>query len=200
MDDPKSGAEKPGAEKPGAEKPGAEQGAADAGAPPERNHIWARREFTSLAASGAILGCLGVAGGAIVRQLFPRVLFEPATAFKAGYPNEYIVGEVSEKWMKTQRVWIVRNETEIYALLGICTHLGCTPRWLGAEGKFKCPCHGSGYYIDGVNFEGPTPRPLERVRIALADDGQILVDTSVRFRHELGQWSDPQSFLRSADV
>lgn len=190
MDDPRSAAEQ------GAAQPAA----TEAARPEEAGHIWARREFTSLAASGAILGCLGVAGAAVVRQLFPRVLFEPATTFKAGYPNEYIVGEVSEKWMKTQRVWIVRNETEIYALLGICTHLGCTPRWLAAENKFKCPCHGSGYYMNGVNFEGPTPRPLERVRIALADDGQIVVDTSVRFRHELGQWSDPQSFLRSADV
>jgi cytochrome b6-f complex iron-sulfur subunit len=190
MDDPKPGTEK-----------GVPEGAAagPAGAP-EPGNLWARREFTSLAASGAVLGCLGVAGAAVVRQLFPRVLFEPATTFKAGYPSEYIVGEVSEKWMKTQRVWIVRNETEIYALLGVCTHLGCTPRWLGAESKFKCPCHGSGYHIDGVNFEGPTPRPLERVKVALADDGQILVDTSVRFRHELGQWSDPQSYLRSADV
>lgn len=195
MDDSKSGTEKSGTE-----KGGSGPGAADASGRKATDHLWARREFTSLAASGAILGCLGVAGGAVVRQLFPRVLFEPATTFKAGYPNEYIVGEVSEKWMKSQRVWIVRNEREIYALLGICTHLGCTPRWLGAENKFKCPCHGSGYYVDGVNFEGPTPRPLERVSIGLADDGQIVVDTAVRFRHELGQWSDPQSFLRSAEV
>jgi cytochrome b6-f complex iron-sulfur subunit len=145
---------------------------------------------------GSHLCCLGCSAAAIVRLLFPRVLFEPPTTFKAGYPEEYIVGEVSEKWMKTQRVWIVRTERELYALLGICTHLGCTPRWLGPENKFKCPCHGSGYTKDGVNFEGPTPRPLERVKITLADDGQILIDTAVRFRHELGQWEDPQAFLR----
>ena len=30
----------------------------------------------------------------------PRVLFEPPTFFKAGRPEEYAVGEVSEKWMK----------------------------------------------------------------------------------------------------
>jgi cytochrome b6-f complex iron-sulfur subunit len=160
------------------------------------SHLWCRRDVNSLAASIGILGCLGASVAAIVRLLFPRVLFEPPTTFKAGYPEEYIVGEVSEKWMKTQRVWIVRTERDIYALLGICTHLGCTPRWLGPENKFKCPCHGSGYTKDGVNFEGPTPRPLERVKIALADDGQLLVDTAVRFRHELGQWEDPQSFLR----
>lgn len=169
----------------------------DAGSGSSRgDRIWCRRDFNSLAASGAILGCLGCSAAAMVRLLFPRVLFEPPTTFKAGYPAEYIVGEVSERWMKSQRVWIVRNEKELYALLAICTHLGCTPRWLAPENKFKCPCHGSGYTKDGVNFEGPTPRPLERVKIALADDGQIVVDTAVRFRHELGQWEDPLSYLR----
>lgn len=158
--------------------------------------LWCRRDFTSAAATGAVAGCLVCAGLAMTRMMFPRVLFEPPTAFKAGFPSDYIVGEVSEKWMKEKRVWIVRTEKEIYALLAVCTHLGCTPRWLGAEGKFKCPCHGSGYTMDGVNFEGPTPRPLERVKIALADDGQLLVDTGERFRHELGQWEAPGSFLR----
>ncbi len=164
--------------------------------PKSEGSIWCRRDVVSFGAWGLILACLGATVGAIVRLLFPRVLFEPPTTFKAGYPNEYIVGEVSEKWMKAQRVWVVRTENEIYALLGICTHLGCTPRWLGPENKFKCPCHGSGYTIEGINFEGPTPRPLERVKVALADDGQIVVDKAIRYRYELGQWDDPQSYIK----
>ena len=51
--------------------------------------------------------------------------------------------------------------------------------------------------MSGVNFEGPTPRPLERARIALADDGQILVDKSRHFQEELGQWTDPDAFLKA---
>jgi Rieske Fe-S protein len=31
------------------------------------------------------------------------------------------------------------------AISAICTHLGCTPRYLATEDKYKCPCHGSGY-------------------------------------------------------
>jgi cytochrome b6-f complex iron-sulfur subunit len=84
----------------------------------------------------------------------------------------------------------------IYALIAICTHLGCTPNWLSEEQKFKCPCHGSGYYKSGINFEGPTPRPLERAAISLASDGQILVDKNVTFRCEKGEWSNPGSFLK----
>src|SRR5213082_2160150 len=57
------------------------------------NSIWARRDLLSLAAWGAILTCFAASGLAILRMLFPRVLFEPPTSFKAGYPTEYSVGE-----------------------------------------------------------------------------------------------------------
>src|SRR5690348_10010350 len=82
---------------------------APAAAAETENSIWSRRGFTSLAAWAGILACIGTSLLAIVRMLFPRVLFEPPTAFKAGYPADYIVGEVSEKWMKSQRVWIIRT-------------------------------------------------------------------------------------------
>jgi cytochrome b6-f complex iron-sulfur subunit len=77
----------------------------------------------------------------------------------------------------------------------VCTHLGCTPNWLEGEQKFKCPCHGSGFYKDGINFEGPAPRPLERFAIRVSDDGQLEVDRSRKFQQELGQWEDPLSFV-----
>ena len=88
-----------------------------------------------------------------------------------------------------------RGRDIIYALSTTCTHLGCTPNWLEAEKKFKCPCHGSGFKISGVNFEGPAPRPLERYAIRISDDGQILVDKSRKFQRELGQWDDPDSYI-----
>ena len=48
-----------------------------------------------------------------------------------------------------------------------------------------------------MNFEGPAPRPLERAKISLSDDGQVLVDKSRKFQYELGQWKDPDSFLKA---
>lgn len=159
------------------------------------DNIWARRNFLALAGWGAVLSFLGIATLGWVRYMFPRVLFEPPSTFKAGYPTDYVVGEVSNKYKASKRVWIVRTEEGFYALLAICTHLGCTPRWLAGENKFKCPCHGSGFTKEGINFEGPAPRPLERVKITLSDDGQLLVDKSVKYRQELGQWHDPGAFL-----
>jgi cytochrome b6-f complex iron-sulfur subunit len=147
------------------------------------------------AASAAALAATG-------RFMFPNVLNEPPQQFKAGFPNEYSTG-VDERWKETFGVWLVRTPDDVvqrasgfYALLVTCTHLGCTPNYLAAEGKFKCPCHGSGFRTTGINFEGPAPRPLERARIVLADDGQILIDKSRKFQYELGQWIDPEAFLK----
>ena len=136
---------------------------------------------------GSVLG--------LVRFLFPNVLFEPPQSFRAGFVDEYTVGEVSTRWKDQFGVWIIRDEEQVYALSTVCTHLGCTPNWLEADRKFKCPCHGSGFYASGINFEGPAPRPLERVGVSLAEDGQVLIDKSRLFKFEAGQWNDPASFL-----
>jgi cytochrome b6-f complex iron-sulfur subunit len=131
----------------------------------------------------------------LARFMFPNVLFEPAQTFKAGFPDEYPVGEVDLRWKDRYGVWIVRTNEYIYALSTTCTHLGCTPNWLPSDRKFKCPCHGSGFKISGINFEGPAPRPLERLRVILADDGQILIDKTKKYQQEKGHWNDPESFL-----
>lgn len=132
--------------------------------------------------------------GAAIRFFFPRIIYEPPTKYKVGFPFEYSVG-VSERFKKQFRVWIVREVDKIYVIQAKCTHLGCTPNWLASEGKFKCPCHGSGFTPDGVNIEGPAPRPLERFKVAISDDGQLSVDESVRFRGERSEWNKPGAFV-----
>jgi cytochrome b6-f complex iron-sulfur subunit len=161
-----------------------------------------RRQWMGLA-WGAFSAASVAALAATGRFMFPNVLNEPPQQFKAGLPSEYGMG-VDERWKDKYAIWIVRTADDdivhasgFYALITVCTHLGCTPNYLAAENKFKCPCHGSGYHLSGVNFEGPTPRPLERARIVLADDGQILVDKSRHYQEELGQWTDPEAFLKA---
>jgi len=136
---------------------------------------------------------------ATARFMMPNVLVEPPTRFKIGPPNDYAPGTVSTKWQAQFGIWVVNAEVDgaavIYALSTVCTHLGCTPNWLEGEQKFKCPCHGSGFYKTGVNFEGPAPRPLERYGLRLAEDGMLEVDKSLKFQKELGQWSNPSCFV-----
>jgi cytochrome b6-f complex iron-sulfur subunit len=130
-----------------------------------------------------------------LRFLFPNVLVEPPSRVKVGFPDQYEEGKVVERY-KDQNIWVVRNGGIIYALSTTCTHLGCTPNWLEREEKFKCPCHGSGFKITGINFEGPAPRPLERWAVALGEDGQLVVDKSKKFQQERGEWSNPESFIK----
>ena len=105
------------------------------------------------AASAAALAATG-------RFMFPNVLNEPPQQFKAGFPNEYGMG-VDERWKEKFGVWLVRTPEDIeqhasgfYALISTCTHLGCTPNYLSAENKFKCPCHGSGFRMTGDQLRG----------------------------------------------
>jgi cytochrome b6-f complex iron-sulfur subunit len=169
--------------------------------PDDTSPLLTRRAWMGLA-WGAFTAASAAALAATGRFMFPNVLNEPPQQFKAGFPGEYTAG-VDERWKEKFGVWIVRTPDDVvarssgfYALLVTCTHLGCTPNYLLAEAKFKCPCHGSGFRTTGINFEGPAPRPLERARIVLAEDGQILVDKARKFQFELGQWTDPEAFLR----
>ena len=185
-----------------ASKPAAPAAAAAATRDPDdTSPLLTRRAWMGLA-WGAFSAASAAALAATGRFMFPNVLNEPPQQFKAGVPSEYGMG-VDERWKEKFGIWLVRTPEDIeqhasgfYALITVCTHLGCTPNYLAAENKFKCPCHGSGYHLTGINFEGPTPRPLERARVALADDGQILVDKNRHFQYELGQWKDPDSFLK----
>jgi len=153
---------------------------------------------------GVAWAALAAACGAMVlglaRFMFPNTLVEPPMTFKIGPPSDYPPESVSTKFKADRAVWIVRStmyngQDQIVAVSTVCTHLGCTPNWLEGEQKFKCPCHGSGFYKSGVNFEGPAPRPLERHGLSLAPDGMLEVDKSMKFQEELGQWDDGGCFV-----
>jgi cytochrome b6-f complex iron-sulfur subunit len=186
----------PAAAPPAAAKPAAPAKPPAGGGKGRRNFLfsvfgsWFAIAWLALSAStlGFLLG--------VIRFLFPNVLSEPPSRFKVGDKNQFEEGKVNERF-KDQGAWIVRHQGIIYALSTTCTHLGCTPNWLEGEQKFKCPCHGSGFKITGVNFEGPAPRPLERWALSVGDDGQLVVDKSKKFQKELGQWANPESFIKA---
>ncbi len=97
--------------------------------------------------------------------------------------------------MESQRVWIVREVDKLYAIFGKCTHLGCTPKWFPDERVFECPCHGSRYYANGVNYAGPAPRPMDRYAISILEDGRIVVDKGELYM--VDDFENPRSFLKA---
>jgi ubiquinol-cytochrome c reductase iron-sulfur subunit len=75
---------------------------------------------------------------------------------------------------------------EVLVLVGICTHLGCSPQSKPAEDKaemgadwtggFLCPCHGSKFDLAGRVYKGaPAPVNLEVPKYAFLSDTRILI-------------------------
>jgi cytochrome b6-f complex iron-sulfur subunit len=66
----------------------------------------------------------------------------------------------------------------LVVLYGVCTHLGCLPKWVPINYRFECPCHGSKYQLDGTYIEGPAPRSLDRFKttVTFADGSTATTD------------------------
>ncbi len=78
------------------------------------------------------------------------------------------------------------SRPEFAVLVGICTHLGCSPQYrpdvapadLGSDwlGGFFCPCHGSKFDLSGRVYKGvPAPLNLEVPPYKYIDDNTIIV-------------------------
>ena len=133
-----------------------------------------------------------------LRFFLPRSIFEPSTTFRIGYPQDFAIG-VDTKFQQQFRIWVVRNAERLFVVYARCTHLGCTPDWKASEQKFKCPCHGSGYDGEAINFEGPAPRPMDRAHVEVDAEGQIVVDVNRLYQQPKGaptQFNDAGAFLR----
>ncbi|MGB9204008.1 MAG: Rieske 2Fe-2S domain-containing protein, partial [Terriglobales bacterium] len=176
----------------GTSKAAAGAGVASVG--PEDNEVNRQRRQLVWSTVAAFLTAWFIA---FFRFFLPRTLFEPATSFKIGYPEEFGLG-VDTKFQQKYRIWVDRTPDRLFVIYAKCTHLGCTPDWKASENKFKCPCHGSGYDSEGVNFEGPAPRPMDRAHLEISPDGQILVDVSKLYQWPKGQpsqFNDDGSYL-----
>lgn len=143
-------------------------------------------------------GYLGVNFLMFLRYFFPRALFEPSTQVNIGYPSDFVVG-VNQQFLQSNRIWVRKDPGEIFVIKAVCTHLGCTPDWMPQQNIFHCPCHGSEYDIDGINFAGPAPRPMDRCWLQLQPNGTILVNTAILFLDEpyagVDHFNDPNAFL-----
>jgi menaquinol-cytochrome c reductase iron-sulfur subunit len=68
------------------------------------------------------------------------------------------------------------GDKAVHAMSATCTHLGCQVRWDASATKFRCPCHGGVFDVQGNVVEGPPPRPLDRIEARIAnEDGSVLV-------------------------
>lgn len=161
-------------------------------------------------AGGGAVGVALVAAGPKLWSLFRHtlepqriVIYEPKTIFRIGRLLDFSIG-INTQFLQEHRIYVVRNPERLYVIYARCTHLGCTPDWKPNESRFKCPCHGSGFCYgsafdgDGINCEGPAPRPMDRAHVELDSEGQITVDTGKLYQWRKGsrpEFDDPGAYI-----
>ncbi len=133
-----------------------------------------RRDFLSKMGIGAFLIAASSWVAAITRMLQPNLTSPAAGPVEIGAAEEYKVGTLT--FVENARAYVGRDAGGIYAILAVCTHLGCTPR-LKAD-AFVCPCHGSRFSPEGQVVSGPATRPLDRAFVGRAANGKLVVDCS----------------------
>ncbi len=130
-----------------------------------------RRSFLSFAALGSFFSAIGMALAGALRLPGPAVLPGPVRRFKIGHPEEFAVG--SETRVDEANFFVFRDAQGMYAISGVCTHLGCSVA--RSPNGFACPCHGSRFGNVGQVTRGPAPRALPWLEVGRAADGQLVV-------------------------
>ena len=61
------------------------------------------------------------------------------------------------------------QDNRVAAIYKVCTHLGCLYNWDNSTVRYRCPCHGSQFQLDGTYIADPAPRSLDRFVVRLLD-------------------------------
>ena len=137
-----------------------------------------RREFLAYswsAAVGIVTAQSLVATGLL---MYPR--------FKAGeFGGDFLLGsssglpslEAAPQSDPIGKFWLVNTDEGPRALYMVCTHLGCLYKWVDANKRFECPCHGSKFTREGDYLEGPAPRSLDQFVVEVTQNGSVLAST-----------------------
>jgi Rieske Fe-S protein len=98
-----------------------------------------------------------------------------------GVPHPFaVVADVVNAWTRAadQRigeVFLTRTDKDgkpnVIAFTATCPHLGCTVEFDAAKSEYECPCHVSGFAIDGKKLFGPALRGLDPLDVKLQGDG-----------------------------
>ena len=144
-----------------------------------------RRSFLAglLAAGGAAVGAL-LAVPLVRFALYPVLARTTEKSWSdVGKVDEFnnltapiqklVTIEQRDGWRKTikqQPVYVTKNpQGALIVLSAVCTHLGCSVRWVDAQNKFVCPCHGGMFSGDGKLLGGPPPRGLDQLETKTED-------------------------------
>jgi cytochrome b6-f complex iron-sulfur subunit len=121
----------------------------------------------------------------------PALCDSEPQVIEIGTPADYPKDGVYDKYLKTNRILILRGGGKIVAASALCTHRSCTLKLV--EQEIYCPCHGSRFSPQGAVVKGPATQGLKRYAITLVE-GKLKVDPSKTFTEK--QSDDPLSFYK----
>ena len=100
----------------------------------------------------------------------------PRPAISADEVKKLIPGK-PKHFLKSEAWIILKDDKTLVAFDQRCQHKGCTYAWNAKSKRFECPCHGSQYNVTGKVLQGPTTKPLVKLKIEKTKDGAIkLID------------------------
>lgn len=106
-------------------------------------------------------------GSFLAYPVFSFMTFGKARGKKVIFFKEDQAGAVTFK----AGVFLVREQSDEFALSAQCTHLGCTLNYDAMSGRFECPCHGSVFARSGKRIAGPARKDLDRVPLTRTANG-----------------------------
>ena len=162
-----------------------------------------RRDFIHIAAIAAAAGGAAAVAWPLIHQMNPSADTLAQSSIEYDVSKVALGQEVTVLWRKQPLFVRHRTPAEIAAavrddnapmkdpqrdedrvkpgksewliLVGVCTHLGCTPNFgAGEYGGWLCPCHGSQYDTSGRIRKGPAPLNLA------VPDYTFLTDTKIK--------------------
>lgn len=123
----------------------------------------------------SLLGSGLISFNGLVRFLSYKEPPDRVTRLVLEKPDSYYTGSVTP--LPSANAWLIRDDDGVYALSGVCTHLGCTLKFDGDV--FECPCHGSKFKISGSVLNGPATAPLQFVELSKSPEGKLVIDTQI---------------------
>jgi len=89
-----------------------------------------------------------------------------------------VITDLDDAWNRFRdvpvgSVWLRKTgDGKIIAFNSICPHLGCSVDYRRNENDFFCPCHTSGFDLDGHKTNDIPPRDMDSLEVILASNGQ----------------------------
>ena len=109
---------------------------------------------------------------------------------KADYAKD---GATNDKFAKSDRIIVAREDGKIYAMNATCTHRSAIVTIKGED--LFCPKHGSRFSLMGTPTKGPAKISLTRFAIKEDDKGRLIVDKSKQFEEK--HWDDEGASVKA---